>query len=68
MDVSQFKAQGLKVGDEVIVDILDGLVVDLRRSPVNRLTFKREDVILSSDFGEVRKGARVAMAPAPRKW
>ena len=58
----QFKAQGLKVGDEVIVDILDGLVVDLRRSPVNRLTFKREDVILSSDFGEVRKGARVAMA------
>ena len=58
----QFKAQGLKEGDEVIVDILDGLVVDLRRSPVNRLTFKREDVILSSDFGEVRKGARVAMA------
>ena len=46
----------------MIVDILDGLVVDLRKSPVNRLTFQREDVILSSDFGEVRKGARVAMA------
>ena len=58
----QLKAQGLKAGDEVIVDILDGLVVDLRKSPVNRLTFQREDVILSSDFGEVRKGARVAMA------
>ena len=58
----QLKTQGLKVGDEVIVDILDGLVVDLRKSPVNRLTFQREDVILSSDFGEVRKGARVAMA------
>ena len=58
----QFNAQGLKAGDEVIVDILNGLVVDPRRSPVNRLTFKREDVILSSDFGEVRKGARVAMA------
>ena len=27
----QFKTQGLKVGDEVIVDILDGLVVDLRK-------------------------------------
>ena len=25
------------------------------------LSFKREDVILSEDFGEVRKGARVAM-------
>ena len=30
----QLKAQGLKVGDEVIVDILDGLVaVDLPQSP-----------------------------------
>ena len=48
-------------GDEVIVDVLDGLVVDLRKSSANGLSFKREDVILSEDFGELRKGARVSM-------
>ena len=48
-------------GDEVIVDVLDGLVVDLRKSSAKALSFKREDVILSEDFGELRKGARVSM-------
>ena len=48
-------------GDEVIVDVLDGLVVDLRKSSANSLSLKREDVILSNDFGELRKGARVSM-------
>ena len=53
---------GLKPGDSVVVDILDGLVVDLRKSAINKLSFNRQDVILSEDFGEVRKGAKVAMA------
>ena len=48
-------------GDEVIVDVLDGLVVDLRKSSANSLSFKREDLILSEDFGELRKGAGVSM-------
>ena len=48
-------------GDEVIVDVLDGLVVDLRKSSAKGLSFKREDVILSEDFGELRKGARVSV-------
>ena len=52
----------LKPGDSVVVDILDGLVVDLRKSATNNLSFNRQDVILSEDFGEVRKGAKVAMA------
>ena len=56
------QAVGLKPGDTVVVDILDGLVVDLRQSAAKTLTFRREDVILSEDFGDVRKGARVAMA------
>jgi len=56
------QAKGLKPGDTVVVDILDGLVVDLRQSATKTLTFRREDVILSEDFGDVRKGARVAMA------
>ena len=43
------------------LDILDGLVVDLRKTPASSLSFSREDVILSEDFGELRKGARVAM-------
>ena len=55
------KTEGVSNGDEVIVDILDGLVVDLSKSSASRLSFTREDVILSEDFGEVRKGARVAM-------
>jgi len=37
-------------GDEVNVDVLDGLVVDLRKSSANSLSFKREDVILSEGF------------------
>lgn len=55
-------AAGLAVGDTVTVDLLDGLVVDLRRSPVKRLSFQRDDMILSEDFGPVRQGAKVAMA------
>ena len=55
------KTAGVRNGDEVIVDILDGLVVDLNKSSATSLSFNREDVILSEDFGEVRKGARVAM-------
>ena len=55
------KPAGVRNGDEVIVDILDGLVVDLSKSSATSLSFTREDVILSEDFGEVRKGARVAM-------
>lgn len=55
------KTAGVSNGDEVIVDILDGLVVDLSKSSASSLSFTREDVILSEDFGQVRKGARVAM-------
>jgi len=55
-------AASLAVGDTVTVDLLDGLVVDLRRSPVKRLSFQRDDMILSEDFGPVRQGAKVAMA------
>ena len=36
-------------------------MVDLSKSSVSSLSFKRADVILSEDFGEVRKGARVTM-------
>ena len=55
-------SSGLAIGDTVTIDLLDGLVVDMRRSPVKRLSFQREDMILSEDFGPVRQGARVAMA------
>ena len=55
------KTAGVRKGDEVIVDVLDGLVVDLSKGSASSLSFNREDVILSEDFGEVRKGARVAM-------
>ena len=55
-------SSGLTVGDTVTIDLLDGLVVDMRRSPVKRLSFQRQDMILSEDFGPVRQGARVAMA------
>ena len=57
----ELKTAGVRNGDEVIVDILDGLVVDLSKSSASSLSFSREDVILSEDFGEVRQGARVAM-------
>ena len=53
---------GVKVGDTVHVDLLDGLVVDLRRSSVQQLKFRRDDVLLSEAFGPVRRGARVSMA------
>ena len=49
-------------GDEVIVDVLDGLVVDLRKSALNTLSFERQDVLLSESFGELSQGAKVAMA------
>ena len=52
----------MKSGDAVVVEVLDGLVVDLRQSAVNRLAYPREDVILAKDFGAARKGTRVAMA------
>mgnify|MGYP004035662387 FL=1 len=52
---------GIKVGDKVTVELLDGLVVDLRKSSRKALTFDREDVILSEQFGPVRQGAKVAM-------
>ena len=58
---SGLKTAGVSNGDEVIVDILDGLVVDLRKTPASSLSFNREDVILSEDFGEVREGTRVVM-------
>ena len=53
---------GLKVGDQVTIEMLQGLVVDLRRSGQTQLTLQREDRRLSSDFGPVPAGSRVAMA------
>ena len=58
----ELSTKGLKPGDTVVVEILDGLVVDLRSSSNRKLSFVRQDVILSEDFGAVRKGAKVAMA------
>ena len=52
----------LKSGDKLSVDLLDGLVVDLRQSSVQQLSVNRKDVILSDDFGRIRRGARVSMA------
>jgi hypothetical protein len=49
------------VGEQVTVDLLDGLVVDLRKSLRKALTFASEDVIVSEQFGPVRQGAKVAM-------
>ena len=59
---SSIKADGLKPGDSVVVDVLDGLVVDLRRSAINKLSFDRQDVLLSESFGELSQGAKVSMA------
>ena len=59
---SSIKADGLKPGDSVVVDILDGLVVDLRKSSSNKLSFERQDVLLSESFGELSQGAKVSMA------
>ena len=58
----ELSTDGLKPGDKVVVEILDGLVVDLRSSSNRKISFVRQDVILSEDFGAVRKGAKVAMA------
>ena len=58
----ELSTDGLKPGDKVVVEILDGLVVDLRSSSNRKISFVRQDVILSDDFGAVRKGAKVAMA------
>ena len=52
----------LKPGDKLTLDLLDGLVVDLRQSSVQQLRVNRRDVILSDDFGRIRRGARVSMA------
>ena len=59
---SSIKADGLKPGDSVVVDVLDGLVVDLRKSSSNKLSFERQDVLLSESFGELSQGAKVSMA------
>ena len=53
----------LKPGDKLTVDLLDGLVVDLNQSSVQQLRVNRKDVIFSDDFGRIRRGARVSMAP-----
>jgi len=52
----------LRPGAEIEMDVLDGLVVDLRPSSNKALRFERQDVELASDFGPVPKGTRVAMA------
>lgn len=52
----------LSPGSEIDLEILDGLVVDLRPSSNKALSFERQDVELASDFGPVPKGTRVAMA------
>ena len=53
---------GLKVGDQVTIEMLQGLVVDLRSSNQNQLTLQREDLRLGRAFGPVPAGSRVAMA------
>ena len=52
----------LRPGTEIALDLLDGLVVDLRPSSNKALSFEREDVELAGDFGPVPQGTRVAMA------
>lgn len=53
---------GLEPGDEVSLSILDGLLVDLEPSDDQDLSFSREDIILPSDMGKLKKGMRVALA------
>ena len=55
------KTARVRGGDVVIVDILDGLLVDVNKSPAGSLSFNREDVILSEDCGELHRGAWVAV-------
>ena len=52
----------LSPGTEIALDILDGLVVDLRPATSKALSFERQDVEIAGDFGPVPKGTRVAMA------
>jgi hypothetical protein len=52
----------LSPGTEIALDILDGLVVDLRPATNKALSFERQDVEIAGDFGPVPKGTRVAMA------
>ena len=60
-----WKAQAFRIGFGVYtrnaIDLLDELVVDLRQSSQKALTFSREDVILSEQFGHVRQGAKIVM-------
>ena len=53
---------GLKPGDGVDVSVLDGLVVELERSRDKELSFNREDIIIPTDMGPLKKGMRVALA------
>ena len=53
---------GLEPGDEVSLSVLDGLLVDLEPSDAQDLSFSREDIILPSDMGKLKKGMRVALA------
>ena len=53
---------GLKPGDEVSLSVLDGLLIDLEPSKDQDLSFSREDIILPSDMGKLKKGMRVALA------
>ena len=53
---------GLKPGDEVSLSVLDGLLIDLEPSQDQDLSFSREDIILPSDMGRLKKGMRVALA------
>jgi len=53
---------GLKAGDRVNIEMLQGLVVDLRSSRQRELMLQREDRRLGRDFGPVPAGARIAMA------
>lgn len=53
---------GLRTGDQVGVDLLEGLVVDLLPTTADQLTVRRETVVLASPFGPVPRGTRVTMA------
>ena len=52
---------GLRRGDQVGVDLLEGLVVDLLPSTANQLTITSETVLLASPFGPVPRGSRVTV-------
>ena len=52
---------GLKVGDVVSIELLQGLVVDLRPSKQSQPLLQREDRRLAQAFGPVDAGARVSM-------